>query len=232
MGRCRSVHLGLEERLFARMHRMWGPYSLLGLFLHGPTTSKPRNKTLTECLSMNHIAYIRAMFRGGDMVIAKAAGDNGTTYLSVICIVIANAALTTWATRDALAGEAWTCQLRDQSVACSSGGRDATERSLSLAKKMTDVIELLKGTRCHITDFDSRGETVSNSPLMIASLLKDTTEQWRRVGETGHKVYQFDCETYFKYYARGFDTYMDGRAMHWDTLTERLPWQSRVRARF
>jgi hypothetical protein len=64
MGRCRSVHLGLEERLFARMHRLWGPYSLLGLFLHGPTTSKPRNKTLTECLAMNHIAYIRAMLRG------------------------------------------------------------------------------------------------------------------------------------------------------------------------
>jgi hypothetical protein len=153
--------------------------------------------------------------RGGDMVIAKAAGDNGTTYLSVICIIIANAALTTWATHDAFAGEAWTCQLRDQSVACSSGGRDATERSLSLAKKMTDLIELLKGTRCHITDFDSRGETVSNKSLMIASLLisggytctiidKDTTEQWRRVGETGHKEYQFDCEkSYFQILCEG-----------------------------
>jgi hypothetical protein len=152
----------------------------------------------------------------------------------VICLGIAGT--TIWETHGAFAGEAWTCKLMERTISCSSSSQHAAQKSPILEKKMTRALELLNGVRCSTTTFDSSGETVSKEPLMIASVEiyegytcaivdKDTTER-RRVAETGNNRYFLDCEkALFKHYAIGFDTYMDGSTMHWDSLTERVPWK-------
>jgi hypothetical protein len=156
--------------------------------------------------------------------------------ITYLYLSMAGAALTTWAMHNAFAGQAWNCKLTNQAITCKSGGQDPAEK-IALDKKMGDAIEMLKGTRCRITEFDSSGEIETNQSTMVASVSiyvvyacatedQEAREQWRRIGESGHKIYQLDCiKSHFKYYARGFDTYMDGRKMHWDSLTERVPWK-------
>jgi hypothetical protein len=138
----------------------------------------------------------------------------------------------------AIAGESWTCKLTHQIITCNYSENDAADSLSVLENKMASVVELLNGTRCTVIAFDSSGKTASDEPPTLASveisaeyrcaIANDGATEQRRVAETGHKRYSLDCvRSLFKFYASGFDIYIDGSRSHWDSqgTARPIPWR-------
>ena len=136
----------------------------------------------------------------------------------------------------AFAGDVYSCTLNEHNVHCDFPMHETGNGIRILADRMAGVMGVLNGPRCNVSNFEGTGDVISIDPLIIATVKifeaytctisdTDTTDR-RRVAETDYVHYSLDCiKALFKFYARGFDTFMDGRTMHWDTLTERVPWR-------